>query len=206
MPKPALPNILSQGQALFGGNAGPGVSSPIQAKPPYIAPCNRTSATSTTNAVKNSKSHTKLKYQHQTNKRARTQPSEVQELGYRNFEETPVEYWEPKRAKESDAQHNARRKAECANMKDFIEVKQEEAAKAKHDLNDSLAAENEALQSSMLGMKDRIKNLSNKLEIERIARAAAEKRVANVAATAQPDAPTTEELMKIREEQTREKK
>lgn len=56
-------------------------------------------------------------------KAAKKHIKELRSLGYDNFAQTGVDYWEPKKLNETDAEHNSRRQQESLAMSQFIEDK-----------------------------------------------------------------------------------
>lgn len=128
----------------------------------------------------------------------------IQYYGYRNFEEVPVDYWEPRRNDETKAAHNARRQRECKVMEEFIKrleaskknnkvqgtpVEAEQEQDAEKSIIDSQEGEIEALLHSMAELKERNKKLEILVEQETQARLALERRLQNqTEARSEPEA------------------
>ena len=57
------------------------------------------------------------------NQAAKDQLKKLKLLGYNNFEETGITFWEPKREKENDRAYNGRRQKESTAMNEWIKAK-----------------------------------------------------------------------------------
>lgn len=77
------------------------------------------------------------------NKDARKHMARLRTLGYNNFNEIEVDYWEPAKAGEEKSQHMARRQRECLAMNNLLD-----RMEAKAGVNKSLAARNNVMNNS----------------------------------------------------------
>ena len=168
----------SKGHPLSGGSGGPWVSSQNHAKPPYdLRQSTSATSQSSTNGLVQKKRHPPP-----SNKRAKEQLKAIQHLGFQSFEDTPVDYWEPRIEGEANPEFNARRQSECANLDAWIKRTKiqrrnpnddkidEEDLEADHS---AMAAEHEVLQKRTGELERKIRIMNAELEKEKTAKISA---------------------------------
>lgn len=115
------------------------------------------------------------------NKDARKHISRLRHLGFQNFNEIDIEYWEPSKPGEDRSQHMARRQRECLAMNSLLDrmeakVLVEKALNSRHKTandNDKETSIIETQEEELLNLKttnealqERYKQLENRLEVE----------------------------------------
>lgn len=112
------------------------------------------------------------------NKKAQLHLQKLQRLGYSNYNEVDLDYWEPRLIDETTQAHQARRQKECKNM-DALIARME--ARQRTGKDESLQSEAQALELANKQLEQKMKKYRAELEMEREARLKAEEELTKVA-------------------------